>query len=238
MRVLAVDDEPLARTALRNILAKRADIEEFDVVDDARQALSSLRAHPYDLLLLDIHMPELSGLELLERVAKQHRPIPAVVFVTAYHQHAVEAFRRRAIDYVIKPFSPARVHDALNAAVRRSAEERAARLIETLRQLRFAPDGRLFAYSADKGEKLLEVQTGLKGGMGPPITYMLDGKQYIALAGGMGNVVNNFQPPPPPPGGGAAGAPPPPPPANNVMPKLLVFALDAKGTLPVGDPAK
>jgi len=139
MRVLAVDDEPLARTALRNILAKRADIEEFDVVDDARQALSSLRAHPYDLLLLDIHMPELSGLELLERVAKQHRPIPAVVFVTAYHQHAVEAFRRRAIDYVIKPFSPARVHDALNAAVRRSAEERAARLIETLRQLRFAP---------------------------------------------------------------------------------------------------
>jgi hypothetical protein len=98
------------------------------------------------------------------------------------------------------------------------------------------PDGRLFAYTADKGEKLLEVQTGLKGGMGPPITYMLDGKQYVALAGGMGNVVNTFQPPPPPPG--AAGAPPPPPPPTTapVLPKLLVFELDGKGTLPVPEP--
>jgi quinohemoprotein ethanol dehydrogenase len=59
-------------------------------------------------------------------------------------------------------------------------------------------DGRLMAYSADKGEKLLEVQTGLRGGMGPPITFMLDGKQYVALAGGTGQV-------PPPPGGGPGG---------------------------------
>ncbi len=62
------------------------------------------------------------------------------------------------------------------------------------------PDGRLMAYSADKGEKLLEVQTGLRGGMGPPITYQLDGKQYVSLMGGTGPVVFG-----PPPGGGAAG---------------------------------
>jgi two-component system, LytTR family, response regulator len=139
MRVLVVDDEPLARTALRNILSNRADIEKFDVVDDAWQALSSLRTCSYDLLLLDIHMPELSGLELLERVGELHGPIPAVVFVTAHHEHAVEAFRRRAIDYVVKPFSPQRVHDALNAAVRRSSEERAARLLDALRELHFTP---------------------------------------------------------------------------------------------------
>ena len=48
------------------------------------------------------------------------------------------------------------------------------------------PDGRLVAYTADKGEKVLDIQTGLRGGMGPPITYMLDGKQYVALAGGSG----------------------------------------------------
>jgi quinohemoprotein ethanol dehydrogenase len=128
-------------------------------------------------------------------------------------------------------------------------------------------DGRLMAYSADKGEKLLEVQTGLRGGMGPPITFMLDGKQYVALAGGTGQV-------PPPPGGGpgggavaggagARGAEPLPPdlagaaaqgaprgeapaaapaPAPNappagppVRPKLLVFVLDGKGSLPVGN---
>jgi quinohemoprotein ethanol dehydrogenase len=74
-------------------------------------------------------------------------------------------------------------------------------------------DGRLVAYSADKGEKLAEIQTGLRGGMGPPITYMLDGKQYIALTGGTGSVGGRggAAPPPPPAGGGGgrggAGAP-------------------------------
>jgi quinohemoprotein ethanol dehydrogenase len=128
-------------------------------------------------------------------------------------------------------------------------------------------DGRLMAYSADKGEKLLEVQTGLRGGMGPPITFMLDGKQYVALAGGTGQV-------PPPPGGGPGGgavaggagargveplppdlagaaaqgaprgeapaaapapAPNAPPAGPPVRPKLLVFVLDGKGSLPVGN---
>ena len=87
------------------------------------------------------------------------------------------------------------------------------------------PDGRLVAYSADKGEKLLDVQTGLRGGMGPPITYLLDGKQYVALAGGSG-ALPTFGPPPgaaapaggrgPAPAGGAA--PPPPPPAPPAAP--------------------
>jgi PQQ-dependent dehydrogenase (methanol/ethanol family) len=66
------------------------------------------------------------------------------------------------------------------------------------------PDGRLMAYSADKGEKLLEIQTGMRGGMGPPITYNLDGKQYIAFTGGMGSFGNRGAAPPP-----AAPAPAP-----------------------------
>jgi quinohemoprotein ethanol dehydrogenase len=81
------------------------------------------------------------------------------------------------------------------------------------------PDGRLVAYSADKGEKLLDVNTGLKGGMGPPITYQVDGKQYIALMGGTGIVVGrNVEP----------GAPPPAPTAQTVFPKLMVFMLDGQ----------
>jgi hypothetical protein len=75
------------------------------------------------------------------------------------------------------------------------------------------------AYSADKGEKLLEVQTGLKGGMGPPITYELDGKQYIAVMGGQGIVVARSAEP---------GAPPPAPTAQTIFPKLMVFVLDGK----------
>jgi len=79
------------------------------------------------------------------------------------------------------------------------------------------PDGRLVAYSADKGEKLLDIQTGLRGGMGPPITYQLDGKQYIALMGGTGVVIGRNAEP---------GAPPPPPTAQTVFPKLMTFVLD------------
>jgi len=98
-------------------------------------------------------------------------------------------------------------------------------------------DGRLMAYSADKGEKLLEVQTGLKGGMGPPITFMLDGKQYVALMGGQGTVVGpvpgaGANAPPPDLAGAAPAAPAPPPTAK---PKLLVFVVDGKGALPVGN---
>ena len=88
-------------------------------------------------------------------------------------------------------------------------------------------DGRLMAYSADKGEKLLEVQTGLRGGMGPPITFMLDGKQHVALMGGTGVISANPNAAPP-----AANAPPPLPTAR---PRMLVFVLDGKGTLPVTD---
>jgi quinohemoprotein ethanol dehydrogenase len=115
------------------------------------------------------------------------------------------------------------------------------------------PDGRLVAYSADKGDKLFEVQTGLRGGMGPPITYQLDGKQYVSIMGGTGRVVSPFG------GGGnraganapprAAGATPAPGTAgaaeantaaaafgggsNPVQPKLLTFVLDGKEPLPV-----
>ena len=77
-------------------------------------------------------------------------------------------------------------------------------------------DGRLVAYSADKGVKLHEIQTGLRSGMGPPITYRIDGKQYVALMGGVGPVTL-----------GNAG---PGNQATPFSPKLLTFALDVPGS--------
>jgi len=77
------------------------------------------------------------------------------------------------------------------------------------------PDGRLMAYRADTGEKLLEIKTGLKGGMGPPITYQIDGKQYVSLMGGTGKVIPSVGLPPPPPSSTPPG-----------LPKLLTFVLD------------
>ena len=85
------------------------------------------------------------------------------------------------------------------------------------------PDGHLMAYKADTGEKLLDIQTGLRGGMGPPITYTIDGKQYVSVMGGRGQIVR------------APGAPTPPTPEVTATPKLLTFVLD--GTPMPSEPA-
>jgi two-component system, LytTR family, response regulator len=151
MRVLVVDDEPLARTALAKLLSARADVEEFELAEDAHQALVKLEARPYDVILLDIHMPELSGLQLIELLSKQSGPMPSVVFITAHEEHAVEAFAKRAVDYVLKPFAPQRLHEALDVAVRRSTQERAARLLDVLRELRLPSERSCRIAIKDKG---------------------------------------------------------------------------------------
>ena len=138
MRVLIVDDEPLAHTALAGVLRARGDIESFDSANDAVEALDKLSSHSYDVLLLDINMPELSGIDLLDRMRSTRNPLPSVVFVTAHDEHAVAAFEKNAVDYVLKPFSNERIDRALDAAYQRTAGERAARLIELLPQLQNA----------------------------------------------------------------------------------------------------
>ena len=136
MRVLIVDDEALARTALVQILQARPDVESFDSANDAVEAQELLTSRSYDVMLLDISMPELSGFDLLDRLQKLDRPLPAIVFVTAYSEHALAAFERHAVDYILKPFSAERVNQGLEVASRRSAGDRAARLIELISDLR------------------------------------------------------------------------------------------------------
>jgi two-component system, LytTR family, response regulator len=151
MRVLVVDDEPLTRMALANLLAQRPDVEGYELADNAQQALATLRTSPFDVLLLDIHMPDMSGLQLVERLSREERPAPAVVFITAYQEHAVEAFEKRAVDYVLKPLVPRRVHEALDNAMRHSLQERATRLLELARSLRLVPEPTARVAIKDKG---------------------------------------------------------------------------------------
>src|SRR5580698_6593422 len=135
MRVLSVDDEPLAQTALASIVAARDDVEHFDAANDAVEALEKLSTDSYDVLLLDINMPEMSGTELVDQIRQRGDPLPSVVFVTAHDKHAIAAFERHAVDYVLKPFSSERIGEALSRASRMAAGERAAKLIEALPQL-------------------------------------------------------------------------------------------------------
>lgn len=135
MRVLIVDDEPLARAALENVLVARSEVEFYDSAGDATEALDKLGKYSYDVLLLDINMPEVSGIELLGLLKENHLPMPSVVFVTAHAEHAIAAFENHALDYVLKPFSSERIGKALDLAFRRTAAERAARLIGALPRL-------------------------------------------------------------------------------------------------------
>jgi len=154
MRVLIVDDEPLARSALEKELCGRNDIEKLDSAIDAIQALDIMQKEKYDVILLDIRMPELSGIELAARLNKQNKPSPSIIFVTAHDQHAIAAFENHAVDYVLKPFSSERIHEALNVAFRRTENERAARLLKIL------PD--LETFLAKQSSKIADSKVAIK----------------------------------------------------------------------------
>jgi len=102
IRVLIVDDEPLAREMLREMLEADQDVEIVRERSNGREAVEAIRVHSPDLLFLDVQMPEVGGFEVLEALGTG--PMPHVIFVTAYDQYAVRAFEVHALDYLLKPF--------------------------------------------------------------------------------------------------------------------------------------
>ena len=120
MRVLIVDDEPLARARLAALLGECADVEIAGSVSDGEAALVALgELHP-DVLLLDINMPGMSGTALAQRLAGRSRP--QVVFCTAYESHALHAFDLGAVDYLLKPVRLERLNEAMQRARQRLAQ--------------------------------------------------------------------------------------------------------------------
>jgi two-component system LytT family response regulator len=118
MRILIVDDERPARDKLRRMLAAEPGITAIDEARDGVEALEKLPAFAPDLLLLDIQMPEVSGLDV---AASLPAPAPLVVFVTAYDEYAIRAFDANAIDYLLKPYDQPRLDRALHRARERLA---------------------------------------------------------------------------------------------------------------------
>jgi two-component system, LytTR family, response regulator len=134
LRTLIVDDEPVARSVLREELELVADVEIVGEAEDGNSALRSIgRYHP-DLILLDLQMPGMSGFEVVRALGNGPH-LPVVIIVTAFDQHAVEAFETGAIDYLLKPVAQDRLHRALARARQlragsREAAEQLARLQE------------------------------------------------------------------------------------------------------------
>ncbi|HYD51041.1 MAG TPA: LytTR family DNA-binding domain-containing protein [Gemmatimonadaceae bacterium] len=121
LRVLVVDDEPYARQRLLRLLGAVRGVRVLGECGTGREALRAVEAHAPDLVFLDVAMPGVDGLEVARRLG-DGAASPLVVFVTAYDEHAIEAFRIHATDYLLKPIDLARLADAVEHARRRRAE--------------------------------------------------------------------------------------------------------------------
>ncbi|HHH43089.1 MAG TPA: response regulator transcription factor [Gammaproteobacteria bacterium] len=117
MKCLVVDDEPLARQRLVRLLETTPQCEVCGEAGDGQQTLQEVQQLQPDLVLLDIRMPGMDGLEAARHLACLDKP-PAIVFTTAYGDHALEAFETQAVDYLLKPIHPERLLQALEKARR------------------------------------------------------------------------------------------------------------------------
>src|SRR5262249_38939140 len=127
MRVLVVDDEAPARQRLIDVLRKDANIAEVMEATDGMVAVTMIERDEPDLVFLDVQMPELDGLGVIEAVGAAEMPL--TVLVTAYDQHAIQAFEANALDYLLKPYSDERLEATLARARTRLTETQAGSLL-------------------------------------------------------------------------------------------------------------
>lgn len=136
--VVLCDDEPLAREALRDLITADPRLLLVGEASDGAMALKLLRALKPRLVFMDIQMPELTGLEVVRQLAGQ-QPWPAIVFTTAYDQHAVTAFELHAVDYLLKPFSGERFRAAVERVLASAAQPGSVEVTQAEQALASAP---------------------------------------------------------------------------------------------------
>jgi len=115
-KTIIIDDEPLARSIVREYLEKYPELEVVQECNDGFEGLKAIQQYQPDLIFLDIQMPKLSGFEVLELLGDR---APAVIFVTAYDEFALRAFDVHAVDYLLKPVDPVRLAEAVERATDR-----------------------------------------------------------------------------------------------------------------------
>ncbi|HVZ66175.1 MAG TPA: LytTR family DNA-binding domain-containing protein [Lacunisphaera sp.] len=133
IRTLVVDDEPLAREGILTLLAQDPEIEVVGSCADGQSAVTAIRTQRPDLVFLDVQMPKRSGFEVISELKPAERP--AVVFVTAYDQYAIQAFENCAVDYLLKPFRDSRFVGALTRAKAEIRRQRVVSMGETMERL-------------------------------------------------------------------------------------------------------
>ena len=157
IRAVIADDEPPARERVRHLLREHSDIEIIAECGNGPDTVAAVKEHAPDLLFLDIQMPGLDGFGVLAALPQDKLPI--VIFTTAYDQHALRAFDAHALDYLLKPFKPARFKDAVQRArdqlTAKQAGANTQNLIELLTR-RAAPH--LTRITVKTGDKVIFVR--------------------------------------------------------------------------------
>src|SRR5688572_23068978 len=125
LKAIVVDDEQLAREELCYQLQQLGEIQVVAQAGNGLEALSAIERSEPDLVFLDVQMPGLTGFEVARRLIEDERA-PAVVFVTAYDQRAIEAFEVNAVDYLLKPVDAGRLEQAVQRARKRLTSDRPA----------------------------------------------------------------------------------------------------------------
>ncbi len=128
LRVLIVDDEPLIRSGIRKDLADVPFVEVAGECGTVAEAVEAISSNHFDIVLLDVQMPDGSGFDVIRKIGPQR--MPAVVFVTAYDKYAIQAFEVNAVDYLLKPFDDIRLIESIERA-----RQRLVRPAELIRQM-------------------------------------------------------------------------------------------------------
>ena len=154
IRVLIVDDEPLARERLHELLDDTPGVTVVGDAEDGPEAVEAIREQAPNLVFLDVQMPGMSGIDVIEEIGAE--AMPTTVFVTAYDQYAIKAFDLAAVDYLLKPFDDERFEQALHRARDQIASQNDEAISERLLRLLRERDPSLLEEERTRDEPYLE----------------------------------------------------------------------------------
>jgi two-component system LytT family response regulator len=164
IKTVIADDEPLARERIKGLMSGDLELEMVQECRNGRETLQTLLTQEIDLLMLDIHMPGLSGFEVVKGMGA--RKLPMIIFVTAHDSYAIQAFEVHAVDYLIKPVDPARFQEAIKRVKERkqmhtalAAQEKLSSVLTSLQLWAATDNTRPTRFVVHSGSKDLFVNT-------------------------------------------------------------------------------
>jgi two-component system LytT family response regulator len=152
VRVLIVDDEEPARRKIRRLLSGETDVEIVGEAATGTEAIDAIRRLTPDLVFLDVQIPPPNGFGIIDALGRDNAP--DVIFVTAFDEHALRAFEVRALDYLLKPVTPARLREALDRARERFEQSAAPARAKPLARILVRDDTKAFLLALDRVDRI------------------------------------------------------------------------------------